>query len=243
VKGLEHDQRDCASDMENLLNKMLAARGKMESVDKWIAKNISDAIAIAQNTDATPENPTLASTGDKYPGIKDKMIGAQNDISGFLFGTAGAKQKGVETGLERVITVLGRRRETDYKKTLDEIKESMRELSKSLEEQRRLTQDTKNIQNKEDLQRQLGQARQQLSQIREQQEKLKNQTEKYKSSPTPRPRSSNAPSNARGRNSRSSPGIRSRSSPTRSRPSRRPSRPWHARSMSWRTSSARNASW
>lgn len=178
VKALEHEQRDCATDMKTLFDRMLQAMAKMEQLDKWVAKNIGDSIGIAQNTDATPENPTLATTGDPFPSVEDKMRAAQEHIRGkevFEFGMAGGKQRASEVALERIITVLSRRRDID-KDLLKDIDKAKRDLQKILDKQKELTRQTKNIMNKADLQKTIAEAQKQMQDIRDRQEKLKNET-------------------------------------------------------------------
>ena len=188
VKGLEHEQRDCVTDMNSLYERMLKARAKMEGLDKFVFKNIDDSIKIAQNTDATPENPDLAATGDHFPSIADKMTAAQSDIrgdtAGFGFGAANDKQKAGETALERIITVLSRRREPDQK-LIQDAKEARAELQKILEQQRTLTKQTSNIMNKQDLEQSIAQAKQRLQEIRKNQQELMGQTQNMQNAPDP----------------------------------------------------------
>src|SRR5262249_42603470 len=141
VRGVEHEERDCATDMAALFMRMQGGLAKMEPLDKFVANNIRDAIKIAQNTDATPENPNLATTGDSTPGIEDKMRAAQADIGQFRFGTAMGKQQNCETALERIIVVLSRRREPDAKLE-KQIAELARDLQRILNDQRELTKRT-----------------------------------------------------------------------------------------------------
>jgi hypothetical protein len=190
VRALEHEQRDCANDMRALFDRMTQALAKMMELDKWVAKNIDDAIKIAQNTDATPENPDLATTGDPYPGIEDKMRAAQADVSGkngepYGFGIANGRQRGAETGLERIITVLSRRRDVDQA-LMREIDQSRRELQRILDKQRELIKQTGNIQNKQDLERNIGAAKQALQEIRARQQKLLDETRKLQNTADPR---------------------------------------------------------
>ncbi len=176
VKALEHEERDCATDMQALYARMLSASAKMAELDKWVANNIDAAIKIAQNTDATPDKPDLATTGDPFPGIEDKMRAAQADIrETFSFGTAGGKQRAAETGLERIITVLSRRRDVD-KELMKEMEQANRELRKIIEQQKELTKRTENIQDKKNLERNIAEAKKQLQEVREKQQKLMNET-------------------------------------------------------------------
>jgi len=188
VKALEHEQRDCATDMKTLFDRMLQALAKMQLLDKWVAKNIEDSIAIAQNTDATPENPNLATTGDPFPSIEDKMRSAQEHIRGkevFEFGMAGGKQRSSEVALERIITVLTRRRDID-KDLLKDIDKAKRDLQKILDKQKELTRQTKDIMNKADLQKTIAEAQKQMKDIRDRQEKLKNETENLQKNGDPK---------------------------------------------------------
>ena len=187
VKALEHEQRDCATDMKTLSERMLQAIAKLEMVDKFLWTNVKDAFAIAQNTDATPENPELAKTGDPFPGVEDKMRSAQEHIRGkevFEFGMAGGKQRAAETALERIITVLSRRRDVD-KDLLKDIEKSKKDLQRILEQQKELTRQTKNIQSKADLQKSIADAKKQMQDIRDRQEKLKNQTDQMEKQADP----------------------------------------------------------
>ncbi|HEY3319361.1 MAG TPA: hypothetical protein VGP72_02655 [Planctomycetota bacterium] len=185
VTGLSHEQRDCATDMRALFERMTQAYAKMMELDKFVAKNIDDAIKIAQNTDATPDKPDLATTGDPSPGIEDKMRAAQTQIKdNFAFGTAGSKQRGAETGLERIITVLSRRRDVD-KEMMKDIQRTANELRNILERQRELLKRTDDIRDKAALERSIAQAKQQLQDIRNRQEKLKEQTQNLQNTPDP----------------------------------------------------------
>ena len=176
VKGLEHEQRDCATDMKALEARMEQAMAKMLDLDKWVHKNISDAYKIAQNSDATPDNPDLPVGSDKTPSIQDKMNEAQTTIrEKFNFGMAIGLQRNSETGLERIITVLSRRREPDQQ-ILRDIDDAKRNLQKVLEQQKDLHKKTDNIMNKQDLQKNIEQARQQLKEVRQRQQELMNQT-------------------------------------------------------------------
>ncbi|HYG74543.1 MAG TPA: hypothetical protein VEK08_06020 [Planctomycetota bacterium] len=186
VKGLEHEQRDCATDMQALFQRMLQAQAKMAALDKWVATNIEAAINIAQNTDASPDKPDQSTTGDPYPGIEDKMRAAQNDIrETFSFGTAGAKQKNAEGGLERIITVLSRRRDVD-KEMMKDIEQASRDMKKILDQQRDLIKKTDNIQDKKTLEQNIAQAKQQLQDLREKQSKLKDETQKFQNQSDPK---------------------------------------------------------
>ena len=189
VKALAHEQRDCANDMKQLFDRMTQALAKMMDLDKWVAKNIDDAIKIAQNTDATPENPDLAAGGDPHPGIEDKMRAAQSDILGkdnepYGFGMAGGKQRAVETGLERIITVLSRRRDVDQQLMRD-IDQSKRDLQRILERQRELTKQTANIQDKATLEKNIAEARKRVQELYARQQKLLDETRTMQNTPDP----------------------------------------------------------
>jgi hypothetical protein len=186
VKGLEHEQRDCATDMKALEARMEQAMAKMLDLDKWVHKNISDAYKIAQNSDATPDNPDLPVGSDKTPSIQDKMNEAQTAIrEKFNFGMAIGLQRNSETGLERIITVLSRRREPDQQ-ILRDIDDAKRNLQKVLEQQKDLHKKTDNIMNKQDLQKSIDQARQQLKEVRQRQQELMNQTKGLQPDSDPR---------------------------------------------------------
>ncbi|MCY3024538.1 MAG: hypothetical protein NTW87_36650, partial [Planctomycetota bacterium] len=189
VKALEHEQRDCATDMKALFERMTAALAKMMELDKWVAKNIGDAIKIAQNTDATPEKPDLATTGDPYPSIEDKMKAAQADISGkdnepYGFGIAGGKQRAAETGLERIITVLTRRRDVD-EALMRDVERTRQELQRILERQRDLTKRTASVKDKQDLERSIAAAKKQLQDLYARQQRLLENTQKTQNTPDP----------------------------------------------------------
>jgi hypothetical protein len=86
------------------------------------------------------------------------MRAAQTDIrETFSFGTANGKQKSAEGGLERIITVLSRRRDVD-KELMKEMEQANRELRKILEQQKELTKRTENIQDKKNLERSISEA-------------------------------------------------------------------------------------
>ncbi|MFH0939295.1 MAG: hypothetical protein V1899_08440 [Planctomycetota bacterium] len=180
IKALEIEQRDCVTNMAALNVRMLQALAKMQELDKWVAKNINDAIRIAQNSDATPENPDLAVTGDPHPSIEDKLRAAQNDIRlkdkeniASDFGIAGSKQRGAETGLERMIIVLSRRREMDQQ-LLKDISQTRRELQRILDRQRQLTQKTDNIMAEAAKEKDLG-AAEELKRLQDQQKALRDE--------------------------------------------------------------------
>src|SRR6185436_13936587 len=103
------------------------------------------------------------------------MADAQNKINSFSFGMAIHAQKGAEQGLERIITVLSRRREPD-KQLMRDIDDAKRNLQKVLEQQKELTKKTNNIMEKQDLQKALQQAKQQLQAVRQRQQELNQQT-------------------------------------------------------------------
>jgi len=177
VKGLEHEERDCVTDMQNLFVRMTQAMAKMQQLDKFAYKNIEDSIKIAQNTDATPDNPDLATTGDTQPSIEDKMRGAQNDIQKFGFGIAGGKQRAAEQGLQRIITVLMRRRDVD-KQLMKDIEAARKNLEKVRDEQRNITRKIENIMDKKQLEASIKEARSQVEQIQKQQQRLLDDTQK-----------------------------------------------------------------
>ncbi len=174
VKGLEHKERDCASDMKLLFLRMTQALAKMQSLDKAVAKNIEDAIKIAQNTDAA-ENKDISTAGDPTPGIEDKMTAAQADIAKFNFGTANGKQRASENALQAIITALSRRREIDSK-LLKQLSEAVKQAEKNLEEQKRLTKLAKAIKDKDELVKSIAQAKQQISNLKQREEQLRDQT-------------------------------------------------------------------
>jgi len=189
VRALSHEQRDCANDMKVLFDRMTQVLAKMMDLDKWVAKNIDDAIKIAQNTDATPDNPNLAVANDPYPGIEDKMRAAMTDILGhdnepYGFGMAGGKQHAAETGLERIITVLSRRRDVDQQ-LMREIEQSRRELQRMLEKQQQLIKDTAGIKNKQELEQAIAEAKKRLQELYERQQRVLNETRKLENKPDP----------------------------------------------------------
>lgn len=175
VKGLEGRERECAGDMKVLFGRMTSALAKMLELDKFVAKNIDDAIKIAQNTDATADNVNLATTGDTTPSIEEKMTAAQNDIARFSFGTAGGKQRACETALTRIIDVLSRRQAID-KKLLEDMRRAKEEAERILKEQKKLTERTKGVMDKQDLMRSIAEAKSQLNALREKESKVRDQT-------------------------------------------------------------------
>ena len=189
VRALSHEQRDCANDMKTLFDRMTQVLAKMMDLDKWVAKNVDDAIKIAQNTDATPDNPNLAVANDPYPGIEDKMHAAQTEILGhdnepYGFGMAGGKQHAAETGLERIITVLSRRRDVDQQ-LMREIEQSRRELQRILEKQRELIKDNAGLKNKQELERAIAEAKKRLQDLYARQERVLNETRTLQNKPDP----------------------------------------------------------
>src|SRR4029079_8905651 len=80
-----------------------------------------------------------------------------------------------EKALERIITVLSRRRDVD-KQLMRDVDDAKRNLQKLLEQQKDLHKKTDNIMNKQDLQKAIEQARQQLAQVRKQQNELMDKT-------------------------------------------------------------------
>ena len=103
------------------------------------------------------------------------MHAAQAEILQFRFGVAMSKQQNCEAALERIITVLSRRREPD-EKMLQEIAEVKRDLTRILEQQKQLTQQTQSLLDKPDLQRAIAAAKQRLQDVHARQEKLLDQT-------------------------------------------------------------------
>ncbi len=180
VKGLEHKERDCASDMKILFVRMTQALAKMQSLDKFAAKNIEDSIKVAQNTDATSDNPNITATGDPTPGIEDKMTGAQNDIAKFNFGTANGKQRASETALQTIITYLSRRKKLD-EQLMRDIDAAKKELQRILDEQKQLTRQDKAIKDKQDLMKSIAEAKQRLNDLKQLETGIRDQTHEMSS--------------------------------------------------------------
>ncbi len=177
VKGLEHKERDCASDMKALFLRMTQALAKMQGIDKFVAKNIEDSIKVAQNTDATTENQNISTAGDPAPSIEDKMIAAQLDIAKFNFGTANGKQKASETALATIIVYLSRRPGID-KQLPKDIEAALKEAERILAKQRELTKQEKAIQDKKDLMQSIANAKKSVDDLKQRETEIRNQTDK-----------------------------------------------------------------
>ena len=175
MKGLEHKERDCASDMKALFLRMTQALAKMQGLDKFAAKNIEDSIKVAQNTDVTSDSQATSVAGDPIPGIEDKMTAAQADIAKFNFGTANGKQIASENALQTIITYLGRRREID-KQLMKDIEAAKKEAQRILDEQKKLTQQEKAIKSKEDLIKSIAETKQRVNDLKKMESGIREQT-------------------------------------------------------------------
>jgi hypothetical protein len=181
IKQVSLEQRDRSLEMKALYEKMVQAFAKMNELDKFAAKNIKDAFAIAQNAEATLDK--LDSGGGES--IEDKMKSAQSRIASHSYSAASADQKASEAALERIILVLTRRRDVD-KELMKEISQARKDMDRALEKQKELTQKTKNIENKEHLQKNLANAKKSLEDIQKRQKDLKDQTENLKNTADPK---------------------------------------------------------
>jgi hypothetical protein len=76
VGGAQSAQKDCANDMEYLHTRMQIAFSQVQARDPFAAKNILDALKLAGNTDATPEEPDLPKGADPIPNAMTSVSSA-----------------------------------------------------------------------------------------------------------------------------------------------------------------------